>query len=343
MLGEAAILEGKVVVQTQSYGIASRGGLSLAEVIIDQEEIIYQQVQKPDIILTLTEEALEKYASFADKGVPIFYDTTLAKAEPERTLTGYPFTQIASDLGNVGSVNILSLGAMITALPMVKTESLVRVIRKRFKGKALEMNLQALQAGADLIRKGEADVGAILRGEEIDSPLPGGLPGGNRCPPVYQAYQRRDNFAEALAVIRERIPFPFVCGYACVHPCETKCARIQFDEAVAIRMLKRVAAEKGGQKPARIAKRPPTGKKVAVIGSGPCGLTAAYYLNGQGHRVTVYEALPLPGGMLRYGIPGVSPARGDRGSGDRPDPCERSRDDHGDADLFGGIPAGEGF
>ena len=155
MLGEAAILEGKVVVQTQSYGIASRGGLSLAEVIIDQEEIIYQQVQEPDIILTLTEEALEKYASFAEKGVSIFYDTTLAKARTGENLTGYPFTQIASDLGNVGSVNILSLGAMITALPMIKAESLARVIRKRFRGKALEMNLQALQAGTDLIRKGE--------------------------------------------------------------------------------------------------------------------------------------------------------------------------------------------
>ena len=68
-------------------------------------------------------------------------------------------------------------------------------------------------------------------------------------------------------------------------------------------MLKRVAAEKGEWKPAKIAKRPPTGKKIAVIGSGPCGLTAAHYLNVLGHRVTVFEALPLPGGMLRYGIP----------------------------------------
>ena len=69
MLGEAAILEGKVVVQTQSYGIASRGGFSMAEVIIDQEEIVYQQVQEPDIVLTLTEEALEKYLPFAEKQV----------------------------------------------------------------------------------------------------------------------------------------------------------------------------------------------------------------------------------------------------------------------------------
>lgn len=155
MLGEAAVLEGKVVVQTQSYGIASRGGLSLAEVIIDQEEIVYQQVQAPNMILTLTEEALEKFASFADKGVTIFYDTTLAKTRTGANLTGYPFTQIASDLGNVGSVNILSLGAMITALPMIKAESLAQVIRKRFKGKALDMNLQMLEAGAELIRKGE--------------------------------------------------------------------------------------------------------------------------------------------------------------------------------------------
>lgn len=155
MLGEAAILEGKTVVQTQSYGIASRGGLSLAEVIIDQQEIVYQQVQAPDMILTLTEEALDKFASFADKGVMLFYDTTLAKPRTGKNLTGYPFTQIASNLGNVGSVNILSLGAMITALPMIETESLARVIRNRFRGKALETNLQMLEAGSDLVRKGE--------------------------------------------------------------------------------------------------------------------------------------------------------------------------------------------
>ncbi|MDP1992295.1 MAG: 2-oxoacid:acceptor oxidoreductase family protein, partial [Syntrophales bacterium] len=87
--------------------------------------------------------------------VTIFYDTTLVKARPGTSLIGYPFTRIASDLGNLGSVNILSLGAMIAKIPMVKKESLVRVIQKRFKGKALEMNLQALDAGTDLIRKGE--------------------------------------------------------------------------------------------------------------------------------------------------------------------------------------------
>ncbi len=137
---------------------------------------------------------------------------------------------------------------------------------------------------------------------------PSTAPCREACPagidvPRYIRHIRDGRFEDALAVIRERIPFPFVCGYACVHPCEAKCARSQFDESIAIRMLKRVAAEKGGRKPAKIAKRPPTGKRIAIIGSGPCGLTAAHYLNILGHRVTVYEAFPLPGGMLRYGIP----------------------------------------
>jgi len=153
MLGEAAMSEGKVVVQTQSYGIASRGGLSLAEVIIDQEEIIYQQVQKPDIILALTEEALEKYAAWAEKGAPVFYDTTLAKARAGANLTGYPFTKMASDLGNTAAVNILALGALSAAGRMVKTESLAGEIRKRFSGNAGELNLKALQRGVELIMR----------------------------------------------------------------------------------------------------------------------------------------------------------------------------------------------
>jgi formate dehydrogenase (NADP+) beta subunit len=145
-------------------------------------------------------------------------------------------------------------------------------------------------------------VSAILKGKKSTAPCQEACPAGIDVPRYIRCI-RNGHFTEALAVIRERIPFPSVCGYACVHPCETKCSRLQFDEPVAIRMLKKVAAEKGEQKPAKILKRSPTGKKVAVIGSGPCGLTAAYYLTGQGHLVTVYEALPLPGGMLRYGIP----------------------------------------
>lgn len=151
MLGEAAMLEGKVVAQTQTYEAATRGGFSMAEVIIDRDEIVYQQVQEPDIVLTLTEETLGKYAHFAEEGVPVFYDTTLAKARTGANLTGYPFTKIASDLGRVTAVNVLALGAMIATVRMVKVESLVQVIERRFKGKALEGNLKALRAGMELV------------------------------------------------------------------------------------------------------------------------------------------------------------------------------------------------
>lgn len=124
--------------------------------------------------------------------------------------------------------------------------------------------------------------------------------------PLYVRYIREGRFDDALAVVRQSIPFPAVCGYACAHPCESKCARAQYDEPVAIRILKRAAADYGltaltRQKPQAVRS---TGKKVAVVGAGPGGLTAAYYLAGLGHKVTVLEALPEAGGMLRYAIPG---------------------------------------
>lgn len=120
--------------------------------------------------------------------------------------------------------------------------------------------------------------------------------------PRYVRQVAQGRFSEALATIRERIPFPLVCGYACVHPCEAKCGRAQYEGPVAIRMLKRVAAELGSNVPLppALAK---TGRKAAIIGAGPCGLTAAYYLALLGHEATVFEALEQSGGMLRYGIP----------------------------------------
>ncbi|RJP23869.1 MAG: FAD-dependent oxidoreductase [Candidatus Abyssobacteria bacterium SURF_5] len=122
--------------------------------------------------------------------------------------------------------------------------------------------------------------------------------------PRYIRRIREGKFDEALAVIRERIPFPSVCGHACFSPCEAGCANRQFGDPIAIRALKRAAAEKGGDLWRRNLKlAPKTGKRVAVVGSGPSGLTAAYYLATLGHAVTVLEALEEPGGMLRFGIP----------------------------------------
>ncbi len=111
-------------------------------------------------------------------------------------------------------------------------------------------------------------------------------------------------YAEALAVIRESIPFPAVCGYVCPGPCEVKCQLAQVTDAPeAIRVLKRFVADHASGERQDHRGMPATGKKVAIVGSGPAGLTAAYYLAMQGHRPTVFEALPEPGGMMRVGIP----------------------------------------
>jgi 2-oxoglutarate ferredoxin oxidoreductase subunit gamma len=150
LLAEAALLEGRNVVQTQSFGIATRGGLSLAEVIIDDGEIVFQQVRRPDAVLALTEEAARKYESWTAQGVPLFYDSTLAGERSGAHVHGHPFTQLASDLGNIASVNILALGTLAARTGVVAHASLEQVLHRRFKGAAAVLNLKMLAAGSEL-------------------------------------------------------------------------------------------------------------------------------------------------------------------------------------------------
>ncbi len=134
-------------------------------------------------------------------------------------------------------------------------------------------------------------------------------PCSHTCPagvnvPRYIRLIAEGDFDQALAVIRERIPFPSVCGYVCIHPCESKCRRGQLDEPIAIRSLKRFIVDNASKNNVKPQVALPSGKRVAVVGSGPAGLTAAYYLAKLGgHAVTVFEALPQTGGMMRVGIP----------------------------------------
>ena len=120
--------------------------------------------------------------------------------------------------------------------------------------------------------------------------------------PGYIALVSEGRYGDAIRLIRKDNPFPTTCGFICEHPCEARCLRNMMDDSVNIRGLKRVAADFAGEvdPPERA---PSTGKRIAILGGGPGGLSAAYYLQLMGHQAVIYEMLPKLGGMLRYGIP----------------------------------------
>jgi formate dehydrogenase major subunit len=133
-------------------------------------------------------------------------------------------------------------------------------------------------------------------------------PGQRACPAHvdiqgYLSLARLGYYKEALDLVKERNPLPVVCGRVCVRKCEVNCLRNNVDEPVGINFVKRFISESAASFTEIPKDIPPTGKRVAVIGGGPAGLTCANYLAMRGHAVTIYESLPKLGGMLRYGIP----------------------------------------
>lgn len=122
----------------------------------------------------------------------------------------------------------------------------------------------------------------------------------------YLALAALDKWRDAIALIKEKNPLPAVCGRVCTRPCEVKgCRRTLLDDPVGIDYVKRYVADLdlGGERPWRPKVAPPNGKKVAVVGAGPAGLSCAYFLAQKGYQVAMLEAQPEAGGMLRYGIP----------------------------------------
>ena len=146
--------------------------------------------------------------------------------------------------------------------------------------------------------------------ERLRSEGEGLVPCQDECPahidiPAYIRAVREGRPGDAVAIIREKAPFPLTLGYICNHLCEQGCKRTEINDPLSIRNLKRYAVEHDTEQAwkGKGFRKPRTGKRVAVVGSGPCGLTAAYYLNKLGHEVTVLEKRPQLGGPMTSGIP----------------------------------------
>ncbi|MBR2894838.1 MAG: FAD-dependent oxidoreductase [Oscillospiraceae bacterium] len=135
------------------------------------------------------------------------------------------------------------------------------------------------------------------------------IPCVSMCPahvdiPGYIAHVADGNYADAINLIRRDNPLPTACAMICEHPCEERCRRTLIDAPLNIRGIEKYAVDQITADKVEVPKANPlTGKKVAVIGGGPCGMTAAYFLSLMGHKVTVFEAKERLGGMLMYGIP----------------------------------------
>lgn len=138
------------------------------------------------------------------------------------------------------------------------------------------------------------------------SPCQHTCPVGVDVPRYIEAISRND-YLDAVEIIRERNPFPAICGRICHHPCELRCRRGELDDPLAIRSLKRFAADWYYENIETVPVPPPfkrtKSQQVAVVGAGPCGLSCAYFLARMGYGVTVHEALPVGGGMLSVAIP----------------------------------------
>jgi formate dehydrogenase (NADP+) beta subunit len=135
------------------------------------------------------------------------------------------------------------------------------------------------------------------------------VPCKHACPaginvPLYVYLAGQGKYQDSLAIVREKVPFPGVLGRVCIHPCEEACRRNALNEPISIKFLKRFVADRDNGDWKKLSRKlPATGKKVAIVGSGPAGLTAGYYLAKAGHSVTVFEQFSKAGGMMRVGIP----------------------------------------
>ena len=272
------------------------GGTDLLGVLKDELLLEY-----PETIVALRDIPGTSYVKKEDGAVKIGAMTTLDEIENDETL-------------KADSLKAVSAAAYSVASPIIRTRATiggnlcqdVRCWFYRYPG----------QVGGTLpcMRKGGSECFAI-RGDNRYHSVFGGMkacktPCSAECPagtdiPNYMAHYRKGDLEGAARILMQANPLPMMTSRVCAHTCQTKCNRCSTDEAVAIHSVERVVGDYILAHLDEFYKAPAkeTGKKIALIGAGPAGLTAAYYLRNAGHTVTVYDAMEEPGGCLMYAIP----------------------------------------
>ena len=272
------------------------GGTDLLGVLKDELLLEY-----PETIVALRDIPGMSYVKKEDGAVKIGAMTTLDEIENDETL-------------KADSLKAVSAAAYSVASPIIRTRATiggnlcqdVRCWFYRYPG----------QVGGTLpcMRKGGSECFAI-RGDNRYHSVFGGMkacktPCSAECPagtdiPNYMAHYRKGDLEGAARILMQANPLPMMTSRVCAHTCQTKCNRCSTDEAVAIHSVERVVGDYIMAHLDEFYKAPAkeTGKKIALIGAGPAGLAAAYYLRNAGHTVTVYDAMEEPGGCLMYAIP----------------------------------------
>ena len=330
LLADAAVKSGYKSQCFSAYGAERRGGNVESYVrISDKDIVIHSKLYEPDYIV-LTEETLTKnlqtILGLKEKGGML-----INSSKPPEDFSNLGNYRIATIDGNTIArkqglvlasgmpiINTVILGAIVAMVPMVKFDSLAEAIRDGkipSAGKNIEAAKEAyyevkLQlVGGAVLQAKEVPKISITRYPEFRTKIPPCENGPTHCI-AGEAIRttisliQRNQFEEALENIKLENPFPGTCGRVCFHPCETHCNRNEYDDGVAINALERAVFDYANRK---VVKKPikkeKTGKKVAVIGSGPAGMTCAYFLTILGHGVKVFEALSVLGGIPRIGIP----------------------------------------
>lgn len=241
--------------------------------------------------LGITEQPFRK----TNKKVPVDLRNPLFICDTNKCILCGRCVRICQDVRKVGAISFMKRG-IDTFIGSAFDHPLAEA-GCRFCGACVEVCPTGALTDRDLKWRTLAEREAVL------------IPCKNDCPagidvPRYIHLVAEGKFAEAIAVVREKVPFPRILGRVCIHPCEDACRREQLNEPMAIRAIKRfVADHDDGLWKQNLKIHPSTTRKVAIVGSGPAGLTAAYFLARHGHSVTVFETLPRPGGMMFVGIP----------------------------------------